>query len=212
MKKLALTLALLLILTCASAIAEPDTSEDPYSAMSTEERNDLIKTLLSYNMRESIATYDTTREFEDQSRSNPIFPGQGVAFAWTLGDETFELLLYLNDVIRGEEALDLVMEANPFNSEPGAGKEYVIAIFQMYLLDADSENSKIEVGQWDFEAVDRTGKVMNFEYVAGTIRDSENMLTLYEGGNGMFFLPIITSTDDIPYIVMSDSIWFDLTK
>ena len=47
MKKLALTLALLLILTCASAIAEPDTSEDPYSAMSTEERNDLIKTLLS---------------------------------------------------------------------------------------------------------------------------------------------------------------------
>lgn len=212
MKKLALTLALLLTLTCASAIAEPDTSEDPYSAMSTEERNDLNKTLLSYNMRESIATYDTTREFEDQSRSNPIFPGQGVAFAWTLGDETFELLLYLNDVIRGEEALDLVMEANPFNSEPGAGKEYVIAIFQMYLLDADSENSKIEVGQWDFEAVDRTGKVMNFEYVAGTIRDSENMLTLYEGGNGMFFLPIITSTDDIPYIVMSDSIWFDLTK
>lgn len=212
MKKLALTLALLLTLTCASAIAEPDTSEDPYSAMSTEERNDLIKTLLSYNMRESIATYDTTREFEDQSRSNPIFPGQGVAFAWTLGDETFELLLYLNDVIRGEEALDLVMEANPFNSEPGAGKEYVIAIFQMYLLDADSENSKIEVGQWDFEAVDRTGKVMNFEYVDGTIRDSENMLTLYEGGNGMFFLPIITSTDDVPYIVMSDSIWFDLTK
>ena len=212
MKKLALTLALLLTLTCASAIAEPDTSEDPYSAMSTEERNDLIKTLLSYNMRESIATYDTTREFEDQSRSNPIFPGQGVAFAWILGDETFELLLYLNDVVRGEEALDLVMEANPFNSEPGAGKEYVIAIFQMYLLDADSENSKIEVGQWDFEAVDRTGKVMNFEYVDGTIRDSENMLTLYEGGNGMFFLPIITSTDDVPYIVMSDSIWFDLTK
>ena len=212
MKKLALTLALLLTLTCASAIAEPDTSEDPYSAMSTEERNDLIKTLLSYNMRESIATYDTTREFEDQSRSNPIFPGQGVAFAWTLGDETFELLLYLNDVIRGEEALDLVMEANPFNSEPGAEKEYVIAIFQMYLLDADSENSKIEVGQWDFEAVDRTGKVMNFESVAGTIRDSESMLALYEGGNGMFFLPIITSTDDVPYIVMGDSIWFDLTK
>ena len=53
---------------------------------------------------------------------------------------------------------------------------------------------------------------MNFEYVDGTIRDSENMLTLYEGGNGMFFLPIITSTDDVPYIVMSDSIWFDLTK
>ena len=47
MKKLALTLALLLILTCTSAIAEPDTSEDPYGAMSTEERNDLIKTLLS---------------------------------------------------------------------------------------------------------------------------------------------------------------------
>ena len=68
MKKLALTLVLLLILTCTSAIAEPDTSEDPYGAMSTEERNDLIKTLLSCNMRESIATYDTTREFEDQSR------------------------------------------------------------------------------------------------------------------------------------------------
>ena len=146
MKKLALTLALLLILTCTSAIAEPDTSEDPYGAMSTEERNDLIKTLLSYNMRESIATYDTTREFKDQSRSNPIFVGQGVAFAWAIGDETFELLLYLNDVIRGEEALDLVMEANSFNSEPDAGKEYVIGIFQMYLLDAESENSKIEVG------------------------------------------------------------------
>ena len=212
MKKLALTLALLLILTCASAIAEPDTSEDPYSAMSTEERNDLIKTLLSYNMRESIATYDTTRDFKDQSRSNPIFVGQGVSFSLTTSDETFYVLLYLNDVIRGEEALDLVMEANPFNSEPGAGKEYVIAIFQMYLLDADSENSKIEVGQWDFEAVDRTGKVMNFESVAGTIRDSESMLALYEGGNGMFFLPIITSTDDVPYIVMGDSIWFDLTK
>ena len=212
MKKLALTLALLLILTCTSAIAEPDTSEDPYGAMSTEERNDLIKTLLSYNMRASIATYDTSREFKDQSRSNPILVGPGVAFAWAIGDETFELLLYLNDVIRGEEALDLVMEANPFNSEPGAGKEYVIAIFQMYLLDADSENSKIEVGQWDFEAVDRTGKVMNFESVAGTIRDSDNMLTLYEGGNGMFFPPIITSTDDVPYIVMRDSIWFDLTK
>ena len=212
MKKLALTLALLLILTCTSAIAEPDTSEDPYGAMSTEERNDLIKTLLSYNMRESLATYDTTREFKDQSRSNPIFVGQGVAFARAIGDETFELLLYLNDVIRGEEALDLVMEANPFNSEPDAGKEYVIGIFQMYLLDAESENSKIEVGQWDFEAVDRTGKVMNFESVAGTIRDSESMLALYEGGNGMFFLPIITSTDDVPYIVMRDSIWFDLTK
>ena len=172
MKKLALTLALLLILTCTSAIAEPDTSEDPYGAMSTEERNDLIKTLLSYNMRESIATYDTTREFKDQSRSNPIFVGQGVAFAWAIGDETFELLLYLNDVIRGEEALDLVMEANSFNSEPDAGKEYVIGIFQMYILDAESENSKIEVGQWDFEAVDRTGKVMNFESFARTIRDS----------------------------------------
>ena len=36
MKKLALTLALLLILTCTSAIAEPDTSEDPYGAMSTK--------------------------------------------------------------------------------------------------------------------------------------------------------------------------------
>ncbi len=150
----------------------------------------------------------------ENSRSNPA--GIGEAFTvykddWLTGKVTFEVTLI--ETITGEEAWQMVKAGNQFNDKPDEGKEYILAKFQVAVLETE-EDEPFDINHAMFSAISGGGiEYGGFLSVAGI--EPNLRVDLYEGAVHEGFTYFMVDTDDEnPLAVMdrrrSSEIWFKL--
>jgi hypothetical protein len=89
------------------------------------------------------------------TRTNPAGFGQTVrSNAITFGDifGSGEIELTLLEIIRGQQALQIVIDGNQFNEVPGPGDEYILARFRVRVLSRTSDNA-IDINHARFDPV-----------------------------------------------------------
>lgn len=149
----------------------------------------------------------------ETSRNNPANKGQTVIINrddWFYGKATLEM--ELKDVISGEEAWNIIKEANMFNSEPEDGKEYILAKFRVKVIYVEKE--PFEISHVLFDAVSGSGIAYDdFISVAGLEPDLSTDLyqdAEYEGWT--YFL--VDENDPNPLVVFDrkrdSETWFKL--
>ena len=88
-------------------------------------------------------------------RGNPLQIGEPA----NVGGLQIEVL----EVLRGEAALDLIMEASDFNDPPEEGLEYVLV--RIRAKNVGAEDVPLSVGEFDFELIDALDEVQDILFV-----------------------------------------------
>lgn len=142
-------------------------------------------------------------------RGNPYPVGQ-TAVLTQGGSLEFELAV--QEVIRGEAALQRIQQANQFNDPPPEGFEFVLVYVEVSYTGADE--GMLEIGKFDTSVV-TNGRVIaysdTFTYSPCCL-DPEFEIALLSGGTAGGWLALPTSLDDpAPLLLLGDSLYFSLT-
>ncbi|WP_167957137.1 DUF4352 domain-containing protein [Anaerosporobacter faecicola] len=153
---------------------------------------------------------------EDESvpigtRTNPLplhttalFNGNNTLF------DTYQAEITLLEVIRGNEAYQMAMGANSYNSEPAEGKEYLFAKFRIRAL-SSQEDAVIDINSASFTVVSENGKTYDaFTSVSGL---KPTLQEMYAGGTQEGYAYFEVDEDDqYPNLVFlernNNGIWF----
>ena len=113
------------------------------------------------------------------TRNNPAEIGDRLYLEYnSILEGEVEINIILLETVRGEEANNMVQEANQFNPEPEEGEEYLLARFEVEVEYVEEEPFDINHAQ--FDAVSEDGIVYDdFLSVAGLDPNLRN--DLYEG-------------------------------
>lgn len=209
MKKLLMILlaaVLVFSITGCGEEAEVEPAEEDKKEAVKEER---IKEEAKEEKEEDKAEED---EREIGTRDNPAGINEGVELKfsdWLEGE--VELEIELTEVIRGEEAWNIIREANQFNEEPEEGREYLMAKF--YVMFKDLEEEPFDMNHARFDLVSEGG-VTYEDFVSVSDVEPDLRVDLYEGseheGYTYFF---VDEDDDNPLIAFErdrdHEIWFD---
>ncbi|QQK81376.1 DUF4352 domain-containing protein [Salicibibacter cibi] len=149
-------------------------------------------------------------EEEVASRDNPAYPGEMITFVlehYTYG--LMEVDVTLLDTIRGEEAWEMIEEADEYNEPPEDGMEYFIAYFDIDLNQI--EEDPFNLSSFEFDLVSSEGNVYNDDtYVTGL--DDPIDADLYEGAGSEGHVVFQVDEDDpSPYVVFLrdlDGVWY----
>lgn len=113
---------------------------------------------------------------------------------------------------RGEEAWEMIEEANMFNDEPSSGKEYLLTKIRFKLL-ATSDDKAYDINSFQFESVSGTGKVYEDTWIV----EPEPSLSadLYPGAEHEGWITFeIDEHDSNPLIVFErddeGELWFSI--
>lgn len=90
------------------------------------------------------------------SRLNPARLNQKIVVTKESWDELYTLEITMTEVIRGQEAWDIIEAENMFNSPPKAGFEYMLTKFKVKVL-ASKDDKPLNLYTSAFEAVSNTG-------------------------------------------------------
>jgi hypothetical protein len=165
----------------------------------------------NYMGEESIS--DETRESgSGNSRTNPARINETLTVK---RDTIFDKVTYeieLLEIISGSEAWIMVKDANMFNDEPGAGKEYILAKFRIKVLETEGDEP-YSVSSFQFEAVSKEGVVYSESAFAAGI--SPDISTdIYEGGEHVGYTVFLVEKEDSPLAAVHRNekgvAWFDL--
>jgi len=148
------------------------------------------------------------------TRSNPAKLNQTVTFNGMA--EIFDkyvVELTVTEVLRGEEAWDLVKSGNQFNSKPEEGKEYMLVRFNVKALES-KKNKKIIINDAKFYFYNKSGvKYSNFVSIAGL---SPRFSGMYPGGETEGYAYAIIDEGDEPLVVFleryNQGIWFSTSE
>ncbi|WP_163969594.1 S-layer homology domain-containing protein [Oceanobacillus halotolerans] len=151
---------------------------------------------------------------EDNSRTNPANIGDIVTVEhedWLDGYQKYEI--ELKESISGNEAWEIIRNANIFNDPPEPGMKYVLAKFRIKVLDLEEEPYNINHAK--FDAVSKDGvKYDNWVSVSGL---SPNLRTdIYTGGEHEGWTYFMVDETDEPLAVFNqsgdDEVWFDISN
>ncbi|WP_455716349.1 hypothetical protein [Anaerosporobacter sp.] len=170
----------------------------------------------SNNNNTNNTTTNTTEPPQQNStpigtRTNPLPFNTTVLFNGndTLFDK-YQAELTLLDVVRGPDALAMVLDANEFNSEPAEGKEYLLAKFKIRALSSE-DDAMIDINNASFSLVSEDGTVYDSFISISDINPS--LREMYAGATMEGYACFEVNTDDInPSIVFlernNNGIWF----
>jgi hypothetical protein len=132
------------------------------------------------------------------SRNNPIQKGETGLFD---GEGTISaehvLEMTVADVVRGEEALQLVMDSNPFNTTPPEGMEYILVYFSFKAL-SSLNNEIVSINNSHFTFVSKDGiPYTDFVSIAGL---EQPLINVYAGAEYIGIAYEIIDVEDIPMI------------
>jgi hypothetical protein len=130
---------------------------------------------------------------------------------WFDGYKRYDIGL-VDALTDGEAAWELIKEANMFNTEPPAGKKYVLALFYIKLYEYEGKvYNSWNVNSSLFTAVSKSGKVYNWTSI---VTPEPSFSSLYEGGETFGMVAYLVDENDQPKIVWqkdsADEIWFKL--
>ena len=151
---------------------------------------------------------DTTEEILTGTRENPVAWGSSEVFF----DEfyNYEVEIAVTEVLRGSEALQLVKDMNSLNTDPPAGKEYMLAKVRVKGISSKNGEKISLLPSFYFECASQSGTGYAYKIVYGlnpTISD------VYPGGETEGYLCYIVDASDAPLIGFRGSgiggtLWF----
>lgn len=145
-------------------------------------------------------------EVKDESsvgkRSNPVPLGETVEFPVTANDDdgnSFDGVgsMVFNDVVRGEEAFNQLMEMNQFNEEAPEGYEWAIINTKFTLDELETEDESFYVW-FTFNSYGADGSESPTEPY-GTVDNEFGFVDLYSGGSneGLEAILVPKGDDDV---------------
>lgn len=157
---------------------------------------------------------DEDVEGTDNSRTNPA--GIGDRFIvdkddWLVGKVTYEIEMI--DVISGDEAWQIIKDANMFNDEPDEGMEYILAEFEVTVVETEEDEAFDTWMGISWSAVSGDGVEYDDFVVVSGINKLE--ADLYEGATASGYQAFMVRVDDETPVAAHDrrsntQIWFDL--
>ncbi|WP_088005531.1 hypothetical protein [Indiicoccus explosivorum] len=118
------------------------------------------------------------------TRSNPLPFGDTITADVNIYGDGIDaypasLDLTVTEVIRGQDAWNIVLAENQFNESPTEGYEYALVKVKGALKDAETENYPFHLFSMDFEYVDQEGTTYP---LVSTVTPQELSGELYNGG------------------------------
>jgi hypothetical protein len=150
-------------------------------------------------------------ELVDGSRLNPYQAGVSVSYdgTETLFD-TYKADIKLVDVVRGDEALNLVAKANSYNSLPPSNQEYLLARFWVKIYDSKN-NEPIELSNDSFNLVSGDGLKYDSKITIDNLKPSIGVMKDNSEQEGYIYF-LVNKNDSNPLIVFlernGNGIWF----
>ncbi|RUS48386.1 DUF4352 domain-containing protein [Cohnella sp. AR92] len=147
------------------------------------------------------------------SRKNPAPIGTTLSFDQSGILEKYSGEMTLEEVIRGQEANDLVADANMFNDEPDAGYEYLLAKIHVKITKNNKSDAAVDINTAQFTLVSSDGK----DYSRGLVvpPDPDLNANLYEGASASGWVAFqVKTTDASPLITFgrkydgTGGLWF----
>lgn len=184
-----------------------------YTYLPLRATGDALGVKVNYDQARKRVDIGETSVSSGYSRTNPAPIGIAQKIKVDNYDCTYNATIKVEETVRGEKALQMVKEANKFNSEPEIGKEYVVA--KIYVsIDSVSEDKAIRVSDYDFKCYSKN----NVKYDELILVNPKPALStdLYVGGNTTGYAVFQVEIGDMPKIVYgagydgSGGIWFKL--
>lgn len=135
----------------------------------------------------------------------------------TIKDDGYTISVKINSVTRGEEAWNMVADANQFNDPPPENMEYMVVNITVTALASETDASMTVYGYSDFTAFSST----NSEYESPILVDPEPALEgdIYEGGSITGNITLSVGKEDpAPKLAFrrnfdgSGGLWFSLVE
>lgn len=114
---------------------------------------------------------------EGYSRTNPASIGTPLFARWN----SYQAKITLVDIIRGEQAWQIIQEANMFNDPPRSGHEYILAKIKFEYLEGPDPNTQYHISGYDFTAVSEAGR--DYEYCSVVEPEPDLDYRLYPGAS-----------------------------
>lgn len=132
------------------------------------------------------------------SRTNPLPLGSSVLVNCDdYSSGKYQIEIALKNVIRGEEAWNMVYTANQFNDPADEGFEYLLGNFEIKVIKT-VDDAQIKISETDFETVSSDGVVYEMDWSV----DPEPSIAseLYQGSSTMGYSTLLVSIGDEPVI------------
>lgn len=146
------------------------------------------------------------------SRTNPLSMGDSVIVdCHDYLNGNYKIDISLKSIIRGNEAWALIQDANMFNDPPGDELEYMLATFEITLIQTEND-AQIRISEYDFESVSAKGSVYDFDWAVSPEPSIE--AELYQGGSTKGYVVLLVDVGDQPVIryeyEYNKFVWFDI--
>lgn len=151
------------------------------------------------------------------SRKNPAPIGTKMPFKVDNISDNYEGVVSVDEVIRGDAAWKMILDANQFNDEPSEGKEYILAKITVQITKNKNADAQVRISPVDFSLVSTEGK--DNRYASVVTPDPEIRTELYVGGATTGWVAFLADkVDASPVIAYARSYdgtgggWFKTTK
>lgn len=118
---------------------------------------------------------------ESSTRSNPAAIGAKQSFVKESIIDNYSGSVSVDEVIRGSEAWEILSAANPYNSEPAEGNEYLLAKITISIDTIAQDGAAAAISPVDFTLVSGDGK--DYERALTVVMDNEIRANLYAGAS-----------------------------
>lgn len=165
---------------------------------------------------QSEAKESTSNKEEDKTnsqigkRSNPVPLGETVEFPVEYANEdwseTFKgrATLSISDIIRGQEALDILMSENEFNETAPEGYEWMIFTTSMKLIEGDEDYPYVPLNI--FTVIDESGSEIPQDLYATFDGNEFGFTDIFPGGTATGRIAKVVKVDEQPLLSFSEGL------
>ncbi|WP_438351558.1 stalk domain-containing protein [Paenibacillus sp. FA6] len=167
---------------------------------------------------ETITTDNTVAEKTKVStRQNPAKIGQEATFHVSDFMDDYKGTISISEVVRGEQAWNLISEANQFNSAPKDGYEYILAKINIGVTENKKTDAYIDVNSVNFKLVSTSGT--DYDFVSVVEPDPSIDSKIYVGSSNTGWAAFeVKKSDQSPLITYgrkydgTGGVWFKTTN
>ena len=98
------------------------------------------------------------------SRSNPAFIGTTVDVQFQYLFKTYYARITILQVVRGDQAWNMLQEANMFNSEAKSGYEYVLVKIRFEYYQGPTSDTQFSLSSISFDAISKIGVKYDYSF------------------------------------------------
>lgn len=133
------------------------------------------------------------------TRSNPVLKGQFLDLVY---NETAFFKMVVLEIIRGEPAMQLIINRFEYNQKPLEGREYVLAKIGVDYLSSTTPDQLLEISQFKFTSVSNNQII---DYPSILLPKPEFNIQVYPGAHAEGYIAVEVFKDDpAPLIIFSE--------